>query len=199
MESLIFLNEKRDKTVKARMCANGSSQRAYIAQEDVSSPTATLEAIITTGVIDAKQRRDVMTLDIPNAFVQTKIPIKGDKIILKIHGGQLVNILLELCPGVYDDYVCYKGKNKVVYVRMLKALYGMLISSILYYKKFRKDIESVGFEVNSHDICITNQTVNGKQQTATWHVDDLKSSHIDPKVNDHFTLYGAKILMEATI
>jgi hypothetical protein len=31
MESLIFLNKKRDKTVKARMCANGSSQRAYIA------------------------------------------------------------------------------------------------------------------------------------------------------------------------
>jgi hypothetical protein len=28
--------------------------------------------------------------------------------------------------------------------------------------------------------------VNGKQQTITWHVDDLKSSHVDPKVNDDF-------------
>ena len=104
MESLIFLNKNRDETVKARMCANGSSQRAYIAREDVSSPTATSEAIITTGVIDAKQRCDVMTLDIPNAFVQTKIPLNGDKIIMKIRG-QLVDILLELCVGVYDDYV----------------------------------------------------------------------------------------------
>ena len=28
--------------------------------------------------------------------------------------------------------------------------------------------------------------VNGKQATICWHVDDLKSSHIDPKVNDEF-------------
>jgi hypothetical protein len=188
MESLIFLNEKRDETVKARMCANGSSQRSYIAREDVSSPTATTEAIITTGVIDAKQRRDVMTLDIPNAFVQTPIPLNGDKIIMKIRG-QLVDMLLELCPGVYEDYVRDEGRHKVLYVRMLKALYGMLISSILYYKKFRKDIESVGFEVNPYDICVANRTVNGKQQTVTWHVDDLKSSHVDPKVNDHFAIW----------
>jgi hypothetical protein len=72
---------------------------------------------------------------------------------------------------------------------MLKALYGMLISSILYYKKFRKDIESVGFEVNPYNICIANHTVNGKQQAVTWHVNDLKLSHIDPKVNDHFAIW----------
>jgi hypothetical protein len=81
----------------------------------VSSSTATSEDIITTGVIDEKQRRDVMKLDIPNSFVQMKIPLNGDTIIMKIRG-QLVDILLELCPGVYDDYVRDEGKNKVVYV-----------------------------------------------------------------------------------
>jgi hypothetical protein len=131
------------------VCANGSTQRAYISREEASSPTAAPEAIITTGVIDAKQKRDVMTLDIPNAFVQTEIAMDGDKIIMKIRG-QLVDILLELCLGVYDDYVINEGKHKILYVRMLKALYGMLISSILYYKKFRKDIESIGFEVNQN-------------------------------------------------
>ena len=64
-------------------------------------------------------------------------------------------------------YVGDEGKNKVVYVRMLKALYDMLISSILYYKKFRKDTESVGFEVNPYNICVANRQVNGKQQTVT--------------------------------
>jgi hypothetical protein len=191
MESLIFLNEKRDGTIKSRMCANGSSQRAYISREEASSPTAASEAIITTGVIEAKQRRDVMTLDIPNAFVQTSISLDGDKIIMKIRG-QLVDILLVICPGVYDQYVLHEGKHKILYVRMLKALYGMLISSILYYKKFRKDIESIGFEVNPYDICVANRTVNGKQQTITWHVDDLKSSHVDPKVNDEFASWCEK-------
>ena len=50
---------------------------------------------------------------------------------------------------------------------MLRALYGMLVSSILYYKKFRKDIEAIGFEVNPYDICVANRTVNGKHQTLT--------------------------------
>jgi hypothetical protein len=198
MESLIFLNEKRDETIKARMCANGSTQRAYISREEASSPTAASEAIITTGVIDAKERRDVMTLDIPNAFVQTKIDLTGDKVIMKIRG-QLIDLLLEICPGVYDKYVVYEGKHRVLYVRMLKALYGMLISSLLYYKKFRKDIESIGFEINPYDICVANRVLNGKQHTVTWHVDDLKSSHVDPKINDEFGIwcnstYGSKDL-----
>jgi hypothetical protein len=191
MESLIFLNEKRDETIKARMCANGSTQRAYISREEASSPTAASEAILITGVIDAKQLRDVMTLDIPNAFVQTKLALDGDKIIMKIRG-QLVDILLELCPGVYDKYVIYVGLQKVLYVRMLKALYGMIIASILYYKKFRKDIEAIGFEVNPYDICVANRLVGGKQHTVTWHVDDLKSSHVDPKVNDDFAQWCEK-------
>jgi hypothetical protein len=99
-----------------------------------------------------------MTLDIPNVFLQTKIALDGDKIIMKIRG-QLVDILLKLCPGVYNDYVINEGKHKILYVRMLIALYGMLISSILYDKKFRKDIESIGFEVNPYDICFASQTV----------------------------------------
>jgi len=56
---------------------------------------------------------------------------------------------------------------------MLKTLYGMMIASILYYKKFRKDIKSIGFEVNPYDICVANRTVNGNQDTETWHFDDV--------------------------
>jgi hypothetical protein len=118
MESLVFLAEKRDETIQARVCANGSTQRAYITGEEASSPTAASEAILITGVIDAKQNRDVMTLDILNAFVQTDISLDGDKPITKLRG-QLVDILLELCPGVYDDYILTEGKHKMLYVRML--------------------------------------------------------------------------------
>jgi hypothetical protein len=126
-----------------------------------------------------------MTLDLPNAFVQTPIPQGGNKIIMKIRGS-LVDILLEICPGVYDNYVLYEGKQKVLYVKMLMALYGMMIASLLYYKKFCKDIETIGFEVNPYDICVANRKVNGKQHTVTWHVDGLRSSHEDPKVNGNF-------------
>ena len=52
--------------------------------------------MLITGVVEAKQRRDAITLDIPNAFVQTDVPDKdGEKIIIKIRGS-LVDILLEI-------------------------------------------------------------------------------------------------------
>eukprot|EP00957_Ditylum_brightwellii_P083634 6357156-Ditylum_brightwellii.AAC.1 len=60
--------------------------------------------------------------------------------------GVLVDILLELCAGVYDDYATYEKGQKVLYVRILMALYGMLVPSILFYKDFRKNLEGIGFE-----------------------------------------------------
>jgi hypothetical protein len=44
-----------------------------------------------------------------------------------------------------------------LHVKMLKAIYGMLQSSLWYYKKFCKDIESIGFEVNPYDPCVANR------------------------------------------
>jgi hypothetical protein len=97
MESLLFLVKKHDGKIKARTCANGSTQQEYIDRADATSPTAATEAILITGVIDAKQPRDIMTNDVPNAFVQTPIPQDGEKIIMKIRG-QLVDLLLEIAP-----------------------------------------------------------------------------------------------------
>ncbi len=187
LESLMFLTEKRDGRIKARTCANGSTQREYIDRDDAASPTAATDSILITGTIDAKQGRDVMTADIPNAFVQTSIDEKklGHRVIMKIRG-PLVDLLLELDASTYAPFVVQEGKSKVIYVRMVKALYGLIIASLLYYKKFKKDIETIGFKVNPYDPCVANRLVNGKQHTVTWHVDDLKSSHVDPKVNDTF-------------
>jgi len=53
-----------------------------------------------------------------------------------------------------------------------------MVSSLLYYKRFRKDIESIGFEVNPYDMCVANQIIDGKHHTITWHVDDVKSMKI---------------------
>ena len=190
MESLLFLVEKRDGRIKARFCANGSTQREYMERNESGSPTVATESILITCVIDAKQGRDVMTCDIPNAFVQTEleIAVEGKRIIMKIRG-QLVDILLEMDYEKYGPYVTYEGKSKILYVVMSKALYGMLQSSLLYYKKFRNDIESIRYVVNEYDPCVANKEINGRQHTICWHVDDLKSSHVDKKVNDQFLVW----------
>ena len=62
----------------------------------------------------------------------------------------------------------------------------MLVAALLWYKKFRADLEEVGFVFNPYDPCVANRQVNGKQQTICFHVDDVMSSHVDPKTNEKF-------------
>ena len=79
-----------------------------------------------------------------------------------------------------------KRGKRVLYVVVTRAIYGMLVAALLWYKKFRKDLEGQGFEFNPYDVCVANRMVNGNQHTIRFHVDDLMSSHVDPKVNDEF-------------
>ena len=85
---------------------------------------------------------------------------------------------------MYKKYVLYKGKQTIIYIRMLKSLYRMHFYSIFYYKQFRKDVEAIGFEVNPYNTCVAHRMKYYIQKTVTRHVDDLKSSHVDPKVNN---------------
>ena len=87
LESLLFLVEKRDGTIKSQHCANGSTQREYMSREDVSSPTVSTESTLLTAVIDAEEERDVATADVPNAFVQTALEeVDGQRTVMKIRG-----------------------------------------------------------------------------------------------------------------
>ena len=36
--------------------------------------------------------------------------------------------------------------------------------------------------LNHYDTCVANRVINNKQCTITWHVDDLKISHVDSSV-----------------
>ena len=93
-----------------------------------SKLTAVVESIFLTGVIDAKEGCDVMSGDIPNPFIQVFVPNDekdGSKqIIMKITGA-LVDALLEIAPEVYGPYVVFKNGKRVIYVQVLRALYGM--------------------------------------------------------------------------
>ena len=62
----------------------------------------------------------------------------------------------------------------------------MLVSAMLFYHKLTKAPLSYSFELNPYDQCVVNKMVNGELLTISWHVDDLKSSHINPKVNNEF-------------
>jgi hypothetical protein len=55
LASLLFLKEKRDESVKARICADGRKLRGYWTKQDTTSPTALTEAVFVTAVIGVAQ------------------------------------------------------------------------------------------------------------------------------------------------
>jgi hypothetical protein len=156
-------------------------------------------------VIEAKEERDVMTCDIPNAFIQAYLPKKEpgeDRVVMKITG-VLAIMLIDINPELYRPAVVLENRKKVIYVEVLKAIYSMLEAALLWYKTFRKDLEDNGFIFNPYNPCVAKKKVQGSQQMIVFHVDDLKSSHKSKLVNNKFekwlnSMYGKHGRVTAT-
>ncbi len=74
----------------------------------------------------------------------------------------------------------------MLYLRLQKALYGMMKSAILFYRKLISELKEMGFEVNPYNPYVVNKIVNGRQMTIQWHVDDLMISHSSGKAISKF-------------
>jgi hypothetical protein len=83
---------------------------------------------------------------------------------------------------LYQKYVKDENGKLVLYVELLKALHGTLKAALLFWKLLRSKLVSWGFVINPYHWCVANKTIDGKQCTIIWHVDDLKLSHVSPEV-----------------
>jgi hypothetical protein len=179
LSSLMFLTEKRTGEIKARQCANGSVQRKHIAKDEATAPTVTTEAIFVQSTVYAHENRDVATCDIPGAFLQADNP---DYVLMRLDG-ILAELMVKVAPSLYRKFVTTNAKGKsVLYVKLEKAVYGMMKSALFFYRKLVADLVSIGYVLNPYDPCVANKDINGSQLTISWHVDDLFIGHKDPTV-----------------
>jgi hypothetical protein len=176
---LMFLTKKRCGRIKARGCADGRKQRETTTKEEASAPTVAIESVMLSATIDAMEERDVATVDIPGAFMQADI----DEVIHVKFEGEIAEMLVRMDPKLYRKYVKDENGKTVLYVELLKALYGTLRAALLFWKLLSSKLVSWGFIINPYDWCVANKMIDGKQCTIMWHVDDLKISHVDPDVN----------------
>ena len=171
LEVHLFLKQKTDGTIKGRAVAGGNKQRDYISKEDSSSPTVATESVLLTAVIAAEERRDTVVVDIPNAFIQTRVEREEDKVIIRVRGF-LVDVLCKIDPNYKKFVTTNKKGEKQLLLLCENAIYGTLIASLLFYNKFVKTLKRNGFELNPYNPCLANRMVDGKQQTCGFHVDD---------------------------
>jgi hypothetical protein len=182
LELLMFLKERRNGTIKGRACADGRRQHETAVPGAATPPTVSLEAVLITATIDAYEEQDAAIVDVPGAFLSADM---DEEIIMTIQG-RLTELMVKAAPNIYRQYFTIDANNQpLIYVKLQKALRGCLMSALLFYEKLLGDLKSQGFELNPYDPCVANKTIKGNQFTLTWHVDDIKMSHKDPKEVTH--------------
>jgi len=164
LRAVNLIKLKRCGKMKGCTCADGSTERNYVPREEASSPTLYFEALMGILLINAFEECDTAIFDVPGAYLHARIP--DDKFaILKIEG-EFVDIMCEVNPEYKDD-VRYENGKKVLYLQILRALYGMIESALLSYKLYTEVLHKEGFEINVYNKCVANKIVNDKLGTST--------------------------------
>ena len=92
--------------------------------------------------------RDVACFNIPGAFLHADV----NEDITMVLTGRLAELMVQVAPNLYRKYITVNRKGTtILYVRMQKALYGLLRSALLFYNKLMADLESDGFVLNPYD------------------------------------------------
>ena len=78
----------------------------------------------------------------------------------------------------------------MIYTELSKPLYGTLQAALLFWRNLSGFlIHKLG---NPYNYCVINKIIKGAQCTIGWHVDDLKISHIDGKVNQEILCFNMR-------
>ena len=177
LRAISVIKEQRCGCIKGRTVADGRPQRSLYPKEETVSPTVSTDALMLLIMIDAKEGRDVATADVAGACLHADL---DDFTLLKVEGAS-VDITCTVSEK-YIPFVPYKNRKKVIYLRLLKALYGCVKSALLWYKLFLGSLKKKGFKLNPYDACIANKVENGKQCTIAWYVNNNKISHVKPEI-----------------
>jgi hypothetical protein len=176
---LMFISNKQCGKINTRGCADGRKQQDTTTKEEASSPTVAIESVMLSATIDAMEERDVATVDIPGAFMQADI----DEVVHVRFEGEIAKMLVRVDPNLYRKYVRDENVKSVLYVELLKALYGTLRYALLFWKLLSSKLVLWGSMINPFDWCVANKMIDGRQCTVLWHVDDFRISHVSDDLN----------------
>jgi hypothetical protein len=97
-----------------------------------------------------------------NAFIQVLIPEiqVGEEPVMK-NVEVLVDMLVELNPELHGPYVVYEKTRKVLYVQVLRAIYGIL-EAALYYGTRSSDMSWSNKDLNLIHTTHVLQIITGK-------------------------------------
>jgi hypothetical protein len=171
LRSFIFLVEKFlangefDK-VKARMVADGAQQNRQL-YPNRSSPTVGLHSMMTYLVMAAQLQGYILSkVDVKGAYLQTEMT--GSPVFMKLDK-RLTESVISILPSL-KRFVTPEG---TLYTKLLKALYGCIQSSRLWYEKLVGVLQRLVYEACPVDPCVMRRIVNNRIHLIIIYVDDL--------------------------
>jgi hypothetical protein len=153
--------------VKAKLVADGRDQDPTL-YPNKSSPTVAIHSVFTVlGMIGAKRWLIVTKIDIKGAFVQT--PMTGPPIYMKLEPK-----IVAYAKEMYLELNEYQWIDQCLYTLMLKAMYGCVQASALWYALIRSEFKQMDYVVSDTDKCVfIKQVGEDKIFTLLLHVDDI--------------------------
>jgi hypothetical protein len=107
--------------------------------------------------------------------------MKGE-VVVKLEGVMMAEVILKIDPKQCTKHVEKEKGKDVTHVILTKAPCGTFQAVLLFWQNLSTELKKWGFEINPCDFCVANKAINGKQCAMVWHVNDSKTSHVNPKV-----------------
>ena len=85
---------------------------------------------LLTLIVDALEEQDIAIINIPNAFIQTRVQDAKDRVIIRITG-VIVDWLVKAALKVYAKYVAVNSrKEKSLLVECVNAIYRTMLAGL---------------------------------------------------------------------
>ena len=118
------------------------------------------------GLVAAINWLVVIKIDIKGAFLQT--PMMGEPIYMRLDP-KLSKFAIQLFPEM-ESMVENDG---CIYTQLLKAMYGCVQASALWYALIRKFLEDQGYQVSETDKCVFRKRRDDRIFILLLYVDDI--------------------------
>jgi hypothetical protein len=149
-----------------RLVADGIDQDAEL-YPNKSSPTVAIHSVFTVlGLVATKTWRIVVKIDVKGAFLQT--PMSGEPTFMKLDP-KVLKYAVELFPNLKKMV----EEDECLYTVLLKAMYGCVQASALWYVMIKAELEKLGYSVGPTDPCVFVKQVGNRIFILLLYVDDI--------------------------
>ena len=76
--------------------------------------------------------------------------------------GTLAELLTKCDPKLYCQYVVTENNKPVLYMELIKAIYGTLRAALIFWRKLTAKLIEWGFRINPYDWCVANKHADSR-------------------------------------